>query len=268
MAYFRSFLIILALLLFFGIAAPLQAFLARRGSAAVDRIPLFFCRTLLRLLRVSVDVEGVRVAQGPCLLIANHVSWIDVLVLGSMTPFCFLAKREVATWPILSAFAKVQGTVFVDRRRRRGILPANRDMATRMLEGRTVLLFPEGTTVAGPAPGPFRSSHFAAARDLLRRAPALDRVSVQPTAIAYDSDVAPWVGDEALLPHLLRVLEAGPMRCRLVFGAAIPYGRASDRKIVAALSRDAIMILLARAAVRRPARGPHPAVPADVLSPE
>ena len=252
MTYFRSFLLVVAILFFFLVAAPLQAVLARQRSASADRIPLFFCRSLLRLLRMSIAVEGSRVARGPCLLVVNHVSWIDILVLGSITPFCFLAKHEVASWPILSAFAKVQGTVFVDRRRRRGILPANRQMAERMREGRTVLLFPEGTTFAGAVPGLFRSSHYAAARDLLRAQPEQESVSVQPVALAYDSNLAAWIGDEALLPHLWRVLKGAPIRCRVSFAEPIAYRRDTDRKVVARLSREAIVRLLPSVVIQTP----------------
>lgn len=247
MAVFRVFLLVAALVFFFVVAAPLQGMLARGMPALAARLAIAFCRTLLRIVRVTVDVTGRPVVDGPVLLAVNHVSWIDILALGSITPFCFLAKREVASWPVLSVFAKVQGTVFVDRSRRRGIPPANRQMADRMLEGRAVLLFPEGTTYDGEVPGRFYSSHFAAARDLLRNSPAHDRVAVQPVALAYSSATAAWIGDDALLPHLWRVLRGKPLHCLVSFGPAIAYRRDTDRKAVAGLSRAAIIAMLAAA---------------------
>ena len=252
MPVFRVFLLVVALVLFFVVAAPLQAMLSRWRPTLAARLAILFCRTLLRIMRVSVDVAGVPVTAGPVLLAVNHVSWIDVLALGSITPFCFLAKHEVANWPILSAFAKVQGTVFVDRSRRRGIPPANRQMADRMLEGLSVLLFPEGTTFDGVVPGPFFSSHFAAARDLLRGAPSHDAVSVQPVALAYSSVAAAWVGDDALLPHLWRVLCGPPLRCLVAFGPALAYRRDTDRKDVTRRVRAAIVAMLAGARVEQP----------------
>jgi 1-acyl-sn-glycerol-3-phosphate acyltransferase len=252
MAVFRVFLLVVALLFFFVVGAPLQMILARRSSRLAARLAILFCRTLLRILRISVDVTGLPERRGPVLLAVNHVSWIDVLALGSVMPFCFLAKLEVASWPLLSAFAKVQGTVFVDRSRRRGIPPANRQMADRMLEGRVVLLFPEGTTYDGETPGPFYSSHFAAARDLLRRTSEHDVVLVQLVALAYSSPAAAWIGDDALLPHLWRVLRGAPLRCLVAFGPAVAYRRDSDRKVVAQQSRAAIIAMLAAARAEQP----------------
>ncbi|WP_158807734.1 1-acyl-sn-glycerol-3-phosphate acyltransferase [Beijerinckia sp. L45] len=252
MTLFRVFLLAIALVFFFIVGAPLQMLLARRSPALAARLAIAFCRTLLGILRVSIDIAGSPERQGPVLLAVNHVSWIDVLALGSVMPFCFLAKHEVARWPILSAFAKVQGTVFVDRSRRRGIMPANRQMADRMLEGRIVLLFPEGTTYDGETPGRFHSSHFASARDLLRGASEREVVSVQPVALAYSSAAAAWIGDDALLPHLWRVLRGAPLRCLVTFGPALAYRRDTDRKVVARLSRAAIIAMLASARAERP----------------
>lgn len=252
MAVFRVFLLVVALVFFFVVGAPLQIMFARRSPGVAKRLAILFCRTLLRILRVSLDVEGSVERHGPILLVVNHVSWIDVLALGSIMPFCFLAKREVASWPILSAFAKVQGTVFVDRARRRGIPPANQQMADRMSEGRIVLLFPEGTTYDGTCPGPFYSSHFAAARDLLRGDLACDAVAVQPVALAYSSPAAAWIGDDALLPHLWRVLRGPRLRCLVTLGPALAYQRDTDRKALAQQSRAAIITMLASARADRP----------------
>lgn len=253
MAPLRAFVLLVSILFFFFVAAPVQALLARRRSSLAALIPKTFCRWLLAVLRVSLEVEGGLPARGPVLYAVNHVSWIDILVLGSLTPFCFLAKREVATWPILSTFAEVQGTVFVDRSRRRGIPPANRQMAARMAEGRAVLLFPEGTTFDGVTLGRFHSSHFAAARDLLRQSSVDASVTVQPVALAYSAGHAAWIGDDSLLPHLWRVLRRGPMRCLVAFGAPIAYGLETDRKAVAGAVRQSIVALLDDARARRPA---------------
>ncbi len=249
MIFLRAFLIVVVLVFFFVVATPMQWLLARLESTRADAIPLLFCRTFLRILRVSVELSGDRFARGPLLLVVNHVSWIDILVLGSLTPFCFLAKREIAAWPLISSLARMQGTVFIDRGRRRGIPPANEQMAHRMREGRIVLLFPEGTTLGDVTPGPFHSSHFAAARDLLRLDAAQQTVLVQPTALAYSSVLAAWIGEEALVPHIWRVLRGKPLKCHVAFCAPIPFTRDSDRKAVARSSREVIIAALARLSV-------------------
>lgn len=245
MAALRFLLIALALLGFFLVGTPLQWLVARLRPAAAHRIPLVFCRSLLRLSKVTLEVEGDWPRRGPVMILPNHISWIDILALGALTPFCFLAKSEIARWPIVSAFAAVQGTVFVDRRRRRSIPGANRALAARMLGGRPVLLFPEGTTYAGPMPERFHSSHLAAARDLLASEPSCGTVAVQPVALAYSRADAAWIGDDALVPHVWRVLRQPPLTCRLRFGAPIAYRVGSDRKFVARQAHDAVAALLA-----------------------
>ena len=257
MAFLRAFSFAGALAFYFVVIGALQNFLTRRYPSAARWLSIVFCRSLLRILRVSVEVRGCVADGSPVLLAANHISWIDVLALGSVMPFCFLAKSEVASWPILSKFTTVQGTVFVDRSRRRNILAVNRTMAGRMLAGRKVLLFPEGTTLGAVEPGPFLSSHFAAARDLLRLAPAVPVVVLQPVALGYSSARAAWIDDEALVPHVWRVLRGAPMRCTIVFGAPLPFPRPADRKAMARAARGAIVAMLAALRARPGAAPEH-----------
>lgn len=269
MAALRAFFISVALAAFFLIGTPLQWLVARYAPKAAHPIPMFFCRSLLWLFRIRLRVEGTRIADRPVLMVANHVSWIDILALGGIMPFCFLAKTEVAGWPILSAFAEVQGTVFVDRRRRRSIPLANRQMAARMRAGRSVLIFPEGTTIGTAEPAPFRTSHFAVARDFLRLSardvaedasldPVWTEVMVQPVAIAYSSPDAAWIGDDALLPHVWRTLRAPPLTCLVAFASPIAYGATSDRKLVAREAREAIVTLIGK-------RHPAPSAPYEPI---
>jgi 1-acyl-sn-glycerol-3-phosphate acyltransferase len=252
MAVLRLFMIGLTLLLFFGVAVPLQWIALRLRWPGRASIPVVLCRILIRLLRVRLRVEGAPAPDQPRLVAANHISWIDILVLTSVEPLCFLAKREVGAWPFVGSFARLQGTVFVDRARRRSIPAANSAMAERMLDSRSVLLFPEGTTGYGLFLRKFHSSHFAAARDLLARAARVDSVAIQPVAISYSSPSAAWVGDAFLLPHVWSVLTGEPLRCDLIFGEPLRYARGADRKLIA--QTVAARIALMRAAAD-PLRG-------------
>lgn len=242
MAYLRAVLIVLTLLLFLSLA-PLQWLALRRRWPLRLRLPVALGRTLAALLRLRVVAKHVP-PQGPRLIIANHVSWLDIVVLCSVEPVCFLAKREVETWPVVSNFAQLQETVFVDRQRRRTI-PANAAMARRMLAGRPMLLFPEGTTGDGSALHKFHSSHFAAARDLLATASDIETVCVQPVAIRYSSPAAAWLGDATLLPHLWSLLKGEPIRCDLVFGKPLAYARGESRKAITGETASAIAGILA-----------------------
>jgi lyso-ornithine lipid O-acyltransferase len=255
MAVLRLFMIGLTLLLFFGVAVPLQWIALRLRWPSQASIPVALCRILIRLLRVRLRIEGAPAPDRPRLVAANHISWIDILVLTSVEPLCFLAKREVGAWPLVGSFARLQGTVFVDRARRRSIPGANAAMAQRMLDRRSVLLFPEGTTGYGLALRKFHSSHFAAARDVLARAAEVDSVAIQPVAISYSSPLAAWVGDAFLLPHVWAVLKGAPLRCELIFGEPLRYAKLTDRKVIA--QAVAARIALMRAA--HPLSGEQPA---------
>lgn len=259
MAILRLLAIVAALLFFFG-AAPLQWALMRCAPAASGRLwlPRAFNRTLLALLRIRIEARGAQPVSGGCLFVANHISWTDIIVFGAFHPFCFLAKREVSGWPFLGAFARVQQTVFVDRGKRRSILPANRQMSERLREGRGMLLFPEGTTHDGKALGRFFTSHFACLRDLLAMDAERECVPVQSIAIRYSSPDAPWIGDAALLPHLWQLVKGAPMRCELIFDTPQLVARGMDRKAVARQARARIAALLGHeepsSAVSRTAR--------------
>jgi len=261
MAYLRATGIALALLLFLSLA-PLQWLALRRRWPLRLWLPGALGRTLAALVRQDVVVDRAPPPQGPRLIAANHVSWLDIVVLCSVEPVCFLAKREVEAWPVVSAFARLQETVFVDRQRRRTIPAANAAMAQRMLAGRPVLLFPEGTTGDGLALRKFHSSHFAAARDLLATASGIETVWVQPVAIRYSSPAAAWLGDATLLPHLWSLLKGEPIRCDLVFGKPLAYARGESRKAIAGEAASAIagtLASMARAA-SLPAQAGTPAL--------
>src|ERR1700731_3033704 len=160
MAYLRAVLIVLTLLLFLSLA-PLQWLALRRRWPLRLWLPVALGRTLASLLPLRFFEKRAPPPQGPRLIVANHVSWLDIVVLCSIEPACFLAKREVEVWPVVSHFARLQETVFVDRQRWRTIPAANAAMARRMVAGRPVLLFPEGTTGDGSVLHKFHSSHFA-----------------------------------------------------------------------------------------------------------
>ncbi len=244
MAYLRASLIVTTLLFFFVIVTPFQIMMVRLNLPLAAFGQLALCRVLLFLLRVRIEQTGEPSLTRPRLIIANHVSWVDILVFGAIEPVCFLAKHEVSTWPLIASFAKAQRTIFVNRKRRRSIPGANRTMALRMSERRSVLVFPEGTTYDGTTLGKFHSSHVAAARDLLAMDLPADSVAIQPTALFYSSPHACWTGDATLLPHLWEILRKPPLQVTVVFGQPLAYERTSDRKVLCAAAKASIVDLL------------------------
>jgi 1-acyl-sn-glycerol-3-phosphate acyltransferase len=168
---------------------------------------------LVRVLNVDVEVRGTPLAQ-PALVVSNHVSWLDIPVLGGLTGVHFLSKSEVADWPLIGKLADAGGTLYIQRGRGQ-VRERARQIGQFIRDGHSVLVFPEGTTTAGDSVREFHSPLFAAASD--------DGHAVQPVAIRYldaqgrpDRHV-PFIGDDEFTTHLWRLLGAPRVRAQVVF---------------------------------------------------
>jgi 1-acyl-sn-glycerol-3-phosphate acyltransferase len=244
----------------FVVLAPVQALARRAGSRAADKVPVAFHRLFLRLFGIRLSIRGQPAAPGtPTLVLANHVSWLDIPVLASTGPLAFVAKSEIAAWPIFGFLARLQRCIFIDRNRRAATAEVNHVVAARLTGGDVIVLFPEGTTGDGNRLLPFRSSIVGAARAALGEAHLAIRL--QPLAVAYtrrnglpvtrrDRPGIAWYGDMDLLPHLASFLRDGPVDAVLVWGEPIEFDRASDRKRAT---------LAAEASVRRAVRSANDA---------
>jgi len=203
-----------------------------------------FCRLACKALGISVEAVGAPPVDGPTLLVSNHISWTDVLALGSLSPMIFLARHDLAGWPLLGRLARAYGTLFVERGRRRQIPEVNRQMAEQMASAKIVVLFPEGTTGDGTRLQKFNSSHFAAPATLLANHPQTEAVTVAPVALAYTRQgglplgrtgraAIAWYGDTEFVPHLLDLVRGGKTTCRISFLPTRYFDRGTDRKTVA-----------------------------------
>eukprot|EP01037_Dinobryon_pediforme_P016404 gene16404-16582_t len=243
MVYLRFALILLLVLAFVLIGLPLDALAQRFNWPVRVKIPLVFHRVLIWILHIRVHQIG-EICKSPAILVPNHVSWTDICVIGALTPLCFVAKKDVASWPVFGVLARAQGSVFVDRERRMQVHKTNLEMAGRLQDARSIVLFPEGTTGDGLRLLKFHTSHFAAAREFLRQNPKIDSVRLQPVVVLYErrhgmvmdrltrTQVA-WYGDTALLPHLLFLLRLGPLDVTLRFLEPVLYQRGTNRKLIA-----------------------------------
>ena len=239
MPVLRAFALVLLLLGTLAVGLLLQAS-ARFGAVVPTWLPVLFCRLMLGTLGVRLTIRGASHPRAARLLVANHVSWLDILALGAVEPLCFSAKREVGSWPVIGPLAHVLDTIFVDRTRRMSIPRVNRAMAARLSTGRSVLLFPEGTTRDGVALGPFKTSHLACLRVLGETPSGSPGPGVQPVLVAYSDPRAAWIGDATLLPHLWSVLSGPALRCTLVFGDPAAVAAGFDRKALGRSLRAAI----------------------------
>lgn len=226
------------------VALPTQMLAVRLRWPLARRLPVWWHRRALGALGVRVSVRGAPVGGRPLLVTPNHASWLDIPVIGSLMPISFVAKAEVASWPLFGLFAKLQRSVFVDRTRRTATGRAAGELGERLAAGDCMVLFPEGTSSTGDVVLPFRSALLGAARSAID-AGGGTAVWVQPMTVVYtriagmpigraERPRIGWTGDVALPPHLWGIMIAGGIDVEIVWGEPRPFDAATDRKALAA----------------------------------
>jgi 1-acyl-sn-glycerol-3-phosphate acyltransferase len=219
-----------------------------------SRLPRLWHRIVLWAIGVRVHVHGETETRRPLMIAANHVSWLDILVLSSVVDATFVAKAEVRDWPIFGTLARLQRSIFIKREERRQTQAQADEMASRLNAGETVVLFPEGTTTDGNRLGEMKSSLFAAASSAAHFAPD-GVVHVQPVALAYvrihgmamghyHRPVVAWPGDVPLMPHLLGILKAGALDVDVRFGDTVEVMTGTSRKHVSGFVKAQLHAML------------------------
>jgi 1-acyl-sn-glycerol-3-phosphate acyltransferase len=265
-----------ALVLGTGLAAVLLPLLGVRRRARVLRLMF---RAVLRMagvrlvvsgdgrLDVGAGVGGAGRGGGGALVVANHLSWLDVLALGAVQPMRMVAKREIRDWPVIGALAARVGTLFVDRAGLRELPSVVAQTAEALREGSLVGLFPEGTTWCGAASGVFYRAGFQAAID--------GGVPVRPVAQRMrlpgggPTTVGAFIGDDTLLDSLLRVVRLPGLVLEVEVLPPLVADAGTDRRELARRAELAIAAATGVPAPPAPARTPAtarrpPARPARV----
>jgi len=160
------------------------------------------CRRVLRVLNAEVRSAGPIPSRG--LLVSNHLSYLDILALSSLTPSIFVAKREVKGWPIFGWFARLGGTLFADRERRLSVGEVNRALHQALGQGALAVLFPEGTSSDGRAVLPFKSSLLEPATDCDHPL-FVSRIEYRLRDGDVGEEVCYWK-DMTFVPHLLNLM--------------------------------------------------------------
>lgn len=220
---------------------------------------------------------GAPAASRPVLFAANHISYLDITVLGSLLDASFVAKTEIASWPLFGWLARLQRSVFIDRRAR-STAHQRDSIAARLAAGEALILFPEGTSGDGNRLLPFKSALFGVAGqvfDASRPASRIDddgetdAVTVQPVSIAYTRlDGMPlgrglrpffaWYGAMSLAPHLWRMLGLGRLEVVVEFHPPTSLAACGSRKALARYCEERVAEGLASALSgrrERPDRG-------------
>ncbi|MGY4684940.1 lysophospholipid acyltransferase family protein [Micromonospora aurantiaca (nom. illeg.)] len=220
-----------------GLVALLPVLPAARGRAASRG----WARWTLRTLGVRLLVRG-RAPRGRALLVANHVSWLDVLAVIAVSPARMLAKREVRSWPLVGALAAAAGTVFVDRSRPRDLPATVARVAGALRSGRSVAVFPEGTTWCGAATDCRPSRGF---RPAMFEAAVAAGAPVVPLSLGYryagdPSTLPAFLGEETLWASMRRVLAARDLTVSVTVSAALHPAEGADRRALARIAEAAV----------------------------
>ncbi len=262
----RRFLVILLWTLLSMLMQAVCLLLPGRPKVAFARLYwAMFSRFLGIRVRVIGRLASTRTAR-PVIFVSNHSSWVDVPVLGGVLDGCFVAKADVATWPVVRTIASLGRTIFVSRQR--GTTGRERDaMRDRLTDGDNLILFPEGTSSDGSRVLPFRSSFFAIAE----AGPDGPQPLIQPVSVVYDRlgglptgrasrPVFAWYGDMDIASHFWRLGQQSGSRVTVLLHTPLDPARYPDRK---ALCQAVWTIVAEGAATLRQNRPARPLGAAD-----
>ena len=234
------------------------------GCRWVETLPAFYHRWCCRILGFRVRLIGTPTDERPALFAANHVSYTDITILGSLIPGSFIAKAEVAKWPFLGWLAKLQRTVFVDRQIRSAAIQRDA-ISERLVGGDALILFPEGTSGDGNRPLPFKTALFGA----VEKRGSIRPVVVQPVSLVYTRlDGIPmgrslrpyfsWYGAVGLVPHLWKMIGLGSVEAVVQFHPPTFLADCGSRKALAGYCYGRIAGGMAGALHGRPQPMPKP----------
>ena len=251
---FRALFFLFVLLPLLVIIIPLQALVLALRLPFWNLLPRLFHRVGCTFLGLRVSVLGQPATGRATLLVSNHISWTDIVAIGSVADVTFVAKREVGEWFFVGMMARLQQTIFVDRTRRSEAGRTAQQMGRHMAGGNAVLLFAEGQSDIGTHVLPFRSALVGAAQHAMIEAGARD-VLIQPLTIAYtrmqglpvsrnERSMIAWIKSKSVRQNIVEIL-SGPVKdVTVAFGTPMPLTETSDRKAVTRSAENEVRAML------------------------
>lgn len=253
---------IIGLVLWTAVTVPIHLLVRYIAPGARQIMPRIWHWGVAHIAGIKIERRGVPWVKGPALVVANHGSYIDIPILGTLVAGDFVAKAEVSQWPGMGFLARIAGTLFVAREARKTKGESD-ELGDRLVEGNKVLLFPEGTSSDGNRVLPFKSSFFAIAEGRNGRNP----VPVQPVSITYTGlsgvplgrewrPLVAWFGDMTLGPHLWQLLQLRGLTVVVTVHPALDPQICRGRKELSRVSEELI-----RQGCREAIYGWRPALP-------
>ena len=251
---FRIVFFLFVFVPFMLVVIPLQALVLLLKLPFWNFLPRLFHRLGCVFLGLRVNVMGEPSHGRPTLLVSNHISWTDIIAIGSVADVTFVAKREVGKWPFVGMMANLQRTIYVDRTRRSDAGRTAQAMGQHMAGGNAVLLFAEGQSDIGTHVLPFRSALIGAAQHAMLEAGAED-VLIQPLTIAYtrlqglpvsrnERSLIAWIKSKSVKQNIAEIL-SGPVKdVTVAFGTPLPLREGDDRKAVSKAAENQVRAML------------------------
>ena len=198
-----------------------------------DTLKTHWLKLFGTIVNLHVTQEG-ELPESGTLLVSNHISWLDIIVIGQYLPAYFVAKSDISSWPIIGYLSRQGGTIFIRRGDKKHIKATTEKMVWVLKQNSTIIAFPEGTTTKGGEVLGFHASLFQPA--------LLTRSAIQPVALQYQGiaeEQAPFIGDDDFIPHLIKMLSLDKIEVRLSFLPVI-NSSGKNRHSVSLETRDMI----------------------------
>ncbi|WP_297111075.1 lysophospholipid acyltransferase family protein [uncultured Devosia sp.] len=251
---FRIVFFLFVFVPFMLVVIPLQALILLLKLPFWNVLPRLFHRLGCVFLGLRVRVIGEPSHGRATLLVSNHISWTDIVAIGSVADVTFVAKSEVGKWPFVGMMANLQRTIYVDRTRRSDAGRTAQAMGQHMAGGNAVLLFAEGQSDIGTHVLPFRSALIGAAQHAMVEAGAKD-VMIQPLTIAYtklqglpvsrnERSLIAWIKSKSVKQNIAEIL-SGPVKdVTVAFGTPLPLNQGDNRKAVSKAAENQVRAML------------------------
>lgn len=206
---------------------------AKNAKIKRDVLKIRWLQRFSTIVNLHVTLEG-ELPDRRALLVSNHISWLDIVVIGQYLPAYFVAKSEVSRWPVIGYLAKQGSTIFIRRGNKQHIKATAEKMVWLLKQNTSIVAFPEGTTTKGDEVLHFHSSLFQPA--------LLTRSAIQPIVLQYlgaAKHLAPYIGDDVFVLHLIRLLSLDKVEVQVSFLPAI-HSSGKSRHAVSLEARDMI----------------------------
>ncbi|VAW21002.1 1-acyl-sn-glycerol-3-phosphate acyltransferase [hydrothermal vent metagenome] len=250
----RIFIFIFIIVPFMAVTIPIQWVIIRLHLPGWTVLPRIFHSLGAWFLGLKVTLIGKPETGKATLVVANHISWTDIMAIGSVADVTFVAKDEIAKWPVVGFFSSLQKTIYVPSSRKSAARSAPFEMARRMNDGGAVCLFAEGKSDVGTHVMPFKSGLIAAAQTALIGAGA-KYVSIQPVTIAYiklqglpitrtERSLIAWIKAKSVVENIRDILHSGTKEVVVAFGKPMPLAEGSNRKAISLRAENEVRRML------------------------